>query len=221
MFLAAHHPSPVHSEVLMEAFWPSAEPKAARNNLHVAIYGLRRSFEDCGCSTQHVVFDSDFYGFATNLTIATDVDAFEAAATRGAASDERGNTGGAITAYREALSLYRGAYVENDPYAEWAQNERRRLHGRLCRLLDDLSRLELGLGDLGACVATAMRLIEIDPYDEIAHRRLMRAYARMGRHHLAIEAYEAFATRIASELESFPETETQSLVSRIRHRGAV
>ena len=151
MFLAAHHPSPVHSEVLMEAFWPSAEPKAARNNLHVAIYGLRRSFEDCGCSTQHVVFDSDFYGFATNLTIATDVDAFEAAATRGAASDERGNTGGAITAYREALSLYRGAYVENDPYAEWAQNERRRLHGRLCRLLDDLSRLELGLGDLGAC----------------------------------------------------------------------
>ena len=221
MFLAAHHPSPVHSEVLMDAFWPSAKPKAARNSLHVAIYGLRRSFEDCGCSTQHVVFDSDFYGFAANLTIATDVDAFEAAATRGTALAERGNTDSAITAYREALSLYRGVYVENDPYADWAQNERRRLHGRLCRLLDDLSRLEIALGDLGSCVTTTMRLIEIDPYDEAAHRRLMRAYALMGRHHLAIEVYEAFATRIASELESLPEAETQSLVSRVRHRGAV
>lgn len=35
--------------------------------------------------------------------------------------------------YREALSRYRGSYVENDPYAEWAQNERRRLHSRLYR----------------------------------------------------------------------------------------
>lgn len=221
ILLAAHHPSPVHSEVLMDAFWPSSDPKAARNNLHVAVYGLRRSFEDSGCSTPHVVFENDCYGFAANLTVSTDVQAFEAAAARGVAIAKRGDTQGALAAYREALSLYSGAYLENDPYSEWAQIERIRLQRKLCDVLDDLGSDEMATGDLGSCVASTMRLIELDPYDERAHRRLMRAYARLGRHHLAITLYETFALRSASELKSFPQDETQSLVSRIRHRRPV
>jgi hypothetical protein len=42
-YLATHRAQPVPKEVLMEVFWPQAEPDAARNNLNVAIYGLRRA----------------------------------------------------------------------------------------------------------------------------------------------------------------------------------
>ena len=220
-YLAARHPSPVHSEILMESFWADAEPEAARNNLHVAVYGVRRSFEDDGCSRSHVVFDSDCYALDPDIVVTTDVQEFDATAVTSSRLAAHGDLDGSAAAARRAVSLYGGDFIEHDPYAEWALPERRRLHRRLCDLLDELGQQELETGDVGSCIASTLRLVDLEPYHERAHARLMRAYARSGRQHLAIEVYENLVGRLSAELQTVPDPATQLLASRVRQRIAV
>jgi DNA-binding SARP family transcriptional activator len=42
-FLLLHRRAAVTRDVLMDTFWPTASPEAARNNLHVALSGVRQA----------------------------------------------------------------------------------------------------------------------------------------------------------------------------------
>ena len=42
-YLVTHRDKPVPRDVLMDVFWPHASPEAARNSLHVALSGVRRT----------------------------------------------------------------------------------------------------------------------------------------------------------------------------------
>jgi hypothetical protein len=60
-FLVTQRERPVGKEILMELFWPNADPYAARNNLNVAIYGLRQAFAKIRRSCSVVLFQDDRY----------------------------------------------------------------------------------------------------------------------------------------------------------------
>ena len=51
---------PVPRDRLMDLLWPGSTPASARNNLNVAIYGLRRALE-AGAPGPHVVFRDGAY----------------------------------------------------------------------------------------------------------------------------------------------------------------
>lgn len=82
--------------------------------------------------------------------------------------------------------------------------------------LRDLAEHHGRLGDGELVEKTVQRLTEIDPYDEVAHRQIMRALADRGQRAAALHHYEALRTTLAEELGVAPEPETAALAARIR-----
>jgi DNA-binding SARP family transcriptional activator len=64
-------------------------------------------------------------------------------------------------------------------------------------------------------IRTAQRLLEVEPLNEAAHRRLMLAFARTGRVSLALRQFLACRRALVVELGVEPSDETSRLQARI------
>ncbi|MGH3753540.1 MAG: AfsR/SARP family transcriptional regulator [Pseudonocardiaceae bacterium] len=192
---------------LLEAFWPEVAPGAARNRLQVAVSGLRRAL--CGVTNLHVIeYAEGGYRINPELRVDVDVERFEAALSMARSAERSGDLDGALIAYREALELYRGDFVSDAPYEQWTLLPRETLRLTYIDALDRVSRIQLSAGRLDDCIAVGLRMLDVDPCREDAHRLLMRCYASRGQAYQATRQYE-FCCRILKrilEVEPAPET---------------
>jgi len=120
-----------------------------------------------------------------------------------------------------AADLYRGELLDGltvrDPaFEEWLRTERARLRDRAAQALQRLLERESGED----AVATAQRLLALDPLDEATHRTLMRLYAEAGDRRMAIKQYESCREVLDAELGLRPEAATERLIEEIRGRDA-
>jgi two-component SAPR family response regulator len=103
---------------------------------------------------------------------------------------------GDISKLDEAEALYRGDFLEEDVYEDWAQpmrEEARALYMSLLRRRTELAD-QLGV-DQG--IAARLRILELDPWDEEAHLGLVSALDAAGRHGEARRARRRYASRMA------------------------
>ena len=70
-----------------------------------------------------------------------------------------------------ATNLYRGDFLADEPYAEWALAERDRFQELAGRALRALIELRLAVDDLEGAARHARRLADTEPYDNDAQRR--------------------------------------------------
>jgi DNA-binding SARP family transcriptional activator len=197
---------------LLEEFWPDVPAAAARNRLQVAVSGLRRALLDV---TRLNVVEFAEGGYRINPTLRVEVDSvrFEQALRAAAAAERAGDPDAARAGYREALQLYRGDFAADAPFEQWTLLPRESLRIRLVDALDRLSRLELAADRVDDCIATAQRMLELDPCREDAHRLLMRCYARQGRVYRALQQYEFCSRVLHATVDVGPAAETE----RLRH----
>jgi DNA-binding SARP family transcriptional activator len=217
-YLLLHRGHPTPKEVLMELFWPDAAASAARNNLNVAVHGLRRFLRGVDGPDMYVLFQDNAYLLNPAVDVWVDLDEFE---RRTAAATElriRGDVLGAVRELEIAEALYRGALFEDDPYEDWTTLPRRAAEDRYVETLGALSEGYRELGDDGACIRVARKVLDVQPTSEVAHRDLMRCYARLGQHHLALRQYRDCAERLRSELDIAPGPETVRLYGEVRAR---
>jgi DNA-binding SARP family transcriptional activator len=186
-------------EVLMDVFWPESPPEASRNSLNVAIHGLRRTLRTV-TSLPVIQHNGGAYGIHPDLRLWLDVEEFESRVENGRRREEAGDADRATREYESADGLYRGDFLADGLYEEWAALTRD--HLRLAHLdaLSRLSNLHFGAGRYAACAALCQRIIECDPCREDAHRWLMRCYSRQGQPHLALLQYRACVQALAAEL---------------------
>jgi DNA-binding SARP family transcriptional activator len=215
-YLIAHRERPVAKEILMELFWPEMDPDAARNNLNVAIYGLRQALRQTRPSFSHVLFQDDSYLLNPDLQIWVDYEAFIEHFTAARALERREEWMTAIQEYRAAEALYQGEFLEEDRYEDWLIPRRQRLQDDYLNLLDRLSRYYLNQEDYGACTTVCRKTLTIDSCREEAHRRLMRCYSQQGQPYLALRQYHLCVERLKEELEAAPTGATTMLYDAIR-----
>ncbi len=60
-YLISHRERPSHREILMELFWPEADPEFARRNLHQAIFNLRQTLQTGCAHLAHIWFEDGCY----------------------------------------------------------------------------------------------------------------------------------------------------------------
>ncbi len=72
---------------------------------------------------------------------------------------------------------------------------------------------------LEPAIRTALRLVALDLLQEVAHRALMRLYARAGRRGAALRQYQECVSVVQRELGAEPEAETRQLYQSILRRG--
>jgi DNA-binding SARP family transcriptional activator len=215
-YLVIHRGRPVLKDTLMDVFWPEAGVNAARNNLNVAIHGLRRFLRHAHRDVSHVVFRDGCYSIDPDLSLWVDTEEFDRLADAGAAHDRAGRLPEAVRDLHAAEVLYQGGLFDDDPYDEWMLPRRRELQDRYVAVLERLGELYSAIDDDRACVEVARKVLAVEPYREAAHRELMRCYARQGQRHLALRQYLECARTLAEALDTEPDSTTVALYEQIR-----
>ncbi len=219
-YLVTHREPCPPKEMLMELFWPESSPASARNNLNVAVHGLRKAFRAV-TRTPVIVLADRRYRISPDIDVWLDVSEFEGRVDRARGLDRAGDLVAATREYEAAVAVYRGDFLADDPYEDWPILPREHLRLRHLDALDRLGGLYFGSGRYAASAEVCRRLIEGDPCREEAHRRLMRAYSRQGQPHLALLQFRTCARLLAVELGASVDPSTVALRDRIQRHEPV
>jgi hypothetical protein len=111
------HDRPVPRDHLMDMLWPGSTSASARNNLNVAVYGLRRALE-AGAPGPYVLFRDGAYQLAPDRSVWLDVRMFGDACARGVRAQRDGRLAQAERLLRDAVTLYGGPLFADDTEGE-------------------------------------------------------------------------------------------------------
>jgi DNA-binding SARP family transcriptional activator len=140
-----------------------------------------------------------------------DVDDYDEAISQGLEAASRGDEEFAVERLVDALALYRGDFLADEPYVDWALDERDRLHNLAGRALRALTKIMLGRHDLDAAAEYLEQLAELEPLDADTHRDLLAVWLAQGRRTEASRRYAIFRTRMLREFGEEPEFQLQDL----------
>ncbi len=153
--LIARRGRPVTREALMELLWPGEDPGKLSNRLSVALATLR------GVLGPEVLVQAESGAVAVDLEVVeVDVERFLRAGPE------------------EAVSLYRGDFLEEDLYEDWAADLREEAREAYAGAVRTLAAAATG----DEAVRLHLRLLELDRWDAEAHRALIAQLEADGRH---------------------------------------
>jgi predicted ATPase/DNA-binding SARP family transcriptional activator len=202
---------------VLDLLWPDATPESADQALRKAVHLLRRVLEPglkSGRGSAYLMVSGDLISLQPGIDLWVDVVAFESslASTRATQPPHR------RAHLRQALSLYTGDLLQDEPYAAWASTARERLRHLHRQAVLDLATLNLDAGEPAESVPLLERLLDADLTDEPLVRALMRALAVTGRNDEAIRLYHRSSVALREDLDVAPEAETQDLFDEITSR---
>jgi DNA-binding SARP family transcriptional activator len=206
----------IPKDALLELLWPGAEPEIASRRLRVVIHTLRRHLAALGPGGEDVLLTLD-NGYLLNprMRVRTDVDEFERRRASGWRMHRAGLLEGAYQEFEEAEALYRGDYVEDEPYAEWTFLRRETLRDAYISVLSMLSQISLEWEDYTGAIIWAQKLLAQDSCNEGAYRLLIASHIGLGQHNRAAHWYGLCARALGSELGIQPSTRTRALLEKI------
>lgn len=196
-FLVAERHRTVHSDEIVERLWPDADRPDSRG-LRYFVHVLREQLEPDGAPAPPSSFVlATRGGYRLDLErVWIDATAFEELVTAGLGACERGDDAAGLDQVKRGLELYRGDFLADERYADWAQGERDRLHQIASDGLRVLAGNDERSGDLEAAAASLTRLADLDPYDVDVHRGLLILHLRCGRRSAALRCYQALHRRM-------------------------
>lgn len=185
-------------ERLMALLWSDRGEEQARASLRQALAEMRRALGE----PSPVRTEQDAVSLDPAL-LDVDALAFERLAQAGR--------------WEEAAALYGGPLldghgVHDGAFEDWLLVERTRLHDLAIDVLDRLAASQSG----AAAIATAQRLLQLEPAREATHRLLMRLYAAAGQRAQALRQCEHCRDILQRDLQARPDVETERLYREIQ-----
>lgn len=209
VYLAVHPGQRFSRLKVADLLWADEPETAARHSLRQALSAIRDAF-----GTDAIVSDDESIGCREG---SIDVDVFEF---------ERLARSRSLEAVEQADRMYRGEFLEGletgqPGFDEWLRCERERLREIARGMFGQILVQQALDPNLDTAIATALRLIRLDPFDEAANRNLMLLYVRQGRMSRAIRHFHWFASCLREELGIPPDQESVALYEAIcAGRGA-
>jgi DNA-binding SARP family transcriptional activator len=216
-YLIAHRGRPSPKDILMDLFWRDADPEAARNNLNVAMYGLRQAMRAARPDFSHVLFQDDHYLLNPAMGVWVDVEEFVQRYETGQTLERKDRLAEAVQEYEAAEGLYQGDLFEEDLYQDWLIPRREGLKDTYLVILSRLSRYHLKEKRYATSIHLCRKILAEDNCREDAHRCLMRCYSRQGQRNLALRQYHLCVETLARMLDIPPTPETLALYQQIRN----
>ncbi len=209
----------VNRDQIVEALWPEVDPEKARGNLWQSVYYLRRALEpdlkDLRAS-RYVRSAEDTYRLEPGEGHTCDLVDFEESireADRVAAARRERM---AEPLYQRALDLYKGEFLAESPYEEFAAGEREHLRDLFLHASTKLVELYVSSRRWAQCLPICRLGLKEDPYHEELSYHLIRALISLGHRRKAVEAYRELEQRMTGELNLVPSARMQALVEMIR-----
>ena len=214
-FLAAEKERPHSRETLAGLLWPDYPNPSALTYLRNALSNLRQVIGDAQAQPGYLVITRGSIQLNPASSLWIDLRAFEELI--GKTEDPQSQ----ITSLQSAIALYRGPFLDgfscdSSAFEEWALTRRERVNRQLRDALSRLAGAYAQRGENMQSIQTARRLLELEPWDEAAHRLVMQGLARSGQRSAALAQYEACRRILQQELGVEPAAETQALLDTIR-----
>ncbi len=200
---------PVHREELCELIWPQLGPDRAAGALRTTLHDLRRALHpelEATSPASVIVADGETVALVLGEKDQLDLRRLLAIADDPAAS---------LADLQAAEDLWRGAFLPESPYEDWAATPRQRFDDAHRSIV---ARLAQALTEAGRPEAAALRwrsLIAMEPEHEGWHRGLISAYAASGERALALRQFHACRTTLRREQGIEPGAATQALYRRL------
>jgi two-component SAPR family response regulator len=202
--LVARRNHPLPKEVLAEQFWPDSSQRRSLKNLYQAVSDIRKVFRtELGIEGE--VFERSGAQLALNpeLECWHDLEEFERALESGKTHWQQGDKGRSREAWKEAVRLYRGPYLQ-ECTLEWALTTQRHYQLQMEQVLENLSAACLELNFPLETVEFSQRLLEWDPCHQNAHNLIMEAYIQEGRPEEAVRQHDRLSRLLQMEFQSEP-----------------
>lgn len=205
---------PHRREKLADLLWPDAPAETARGNLRRTLHDLRKALATVGVGDDFFVTSKNLLGFDRGSPYWLDVDAFSPLApASGADNIERLEQQWAL--YREGF--LRGLSLPDAPdFENWLEVRREAVQRQALQLLKRLIQCHEQHGQVARAIVLLHKEIELDPWAEDAHRRLMQLLARDGQTAASLTQFETCRALLQRELGLEPEPQTLALVQAIR-----
>ncbi|MBQ1023838.1 tetratricopeptide repeat protein [Micromonospora sp. C95] len=197
--LAARRGRPVPREQLGELLWPDQDPGRVSHRLSVALSTLRSVLDpDRRAPTDHFVVAAHASLTLDLGHVELDIEQFVTDAAHGLRLVEQGAVEDARTVLLLTEQLYRGDFLEDTAYEDWAtptRDEARRVYLRVVRTLASLARQRCQLDET---VRLLSRALEVEPHDERVHGEFVGTLVAAGRHGEADLAYRRYADAMSA-----------------------
>jgi DNA-binding SARP family transcriptional activator/type II secretory pathway predicted ATPase ExeA len=196
----AMHPKQTHlRDKLATLLLDDAPAEQARLSLRQTLFAIRHALP-----SDPVLLEGDSVAFAAEA-VNVDVSEFELASR----SDDPEKL-------ERAAALYQGDLLEGispgpTQFEEWLRAERERLHELALEALAKLLAHRIKLGATEPAIETALRLLSLDPLQEVTHRALMSLHACQGRRAAALRQYQLCVDILQRELGVEPEEATKQV----------
>ncbi len=203
----------VASDRIAESLWPEAGPDEARSRLRYYVHALRERLEPDRAHrspARFVVARRGAYYFDTS-GVWIDADEFERETRAGLAAFDQGFLKPAATHLASAMRLYQGNFLAEDPYAEWALDERERLRELAGRALRAQVGIQMQMENLEVAADHARRLADMEPFDADVQKLFIELCLKRGRHSEAFRRYTVLRKRLLSSFGQEPDFDLAGL----------
>ncbi len=210
VFLAVEADKPHARQSLAGLLWPDYTNRSALNNLRSALANLRQAIGDQQSQPPFLIINRDTIQFNSNSDHWLDLKCLQ---------DLPGLT---IEKLEQAVSACRGSFLEgfsltdSPPFEEWLLYKREQTNRQTLGALQRLAVHYEGLGDYARTITYTRQRLELEPWDEDAHRQMMRVLACSGQRSAALMQYETCRQLLKDELGVEPGRATTTLYENIR-----
>jgi predicted ATPase/DNA-binding SARP family transcriptional activator len=222
-YLALHADVLCRRETLAGLLWPEQPEAEARHNLRQALSRLRHAIGDRSTNPPFLLITRQTIQLNPEADTWLDVAAFDdlIAACQGHRHRRLEACRSCMRRLGEAVELYQGDllsgfFLSSEPFEEWLVAEREQRHRQTLDALRHLAAYHERRGDQERVQDYARRQLALEPWQEEAHRQLMRALALSGQRTAALAQYETCYQVLLEELGVEPDRETTALYECIR-----
>lgn len=223
-FLAVEADRPHQRDALAGLFWPEQPDQVARSNLRQALANLRQALGDHEATPPFLLITRTTLQFNQASDAELDLARFLALLAACETHNHRRAESCVSCAERleQAVALYRGSFLaefflgDSAEFEAWVVLRRESVHQRAVVALDALVLFHERRGDYERARSYAQRQLELDPWREETHRRLMRLLLLRGDRSAALAQYEACRRVLADELGVEPDEATTALYLQLR-----
>jgi predicted ATPase/DNA-binding SARP family transcriptional activator/Tfp pilus assembly protein PilF len=216
LFYLLHRPFVTKEQIGLD-LWPDISTEQLRANFHRTLFYLRKALG----RADWILYTQGTYAFNQDQGYWYDVAVFEDHIKQASRSgllttlppDKRPQ---AINHLEAAVDLWRGDYLEDLNTEQWAIYPREALRQAYLAAMIDLGQLFFIEARYQQAAAIFQRILSVDDLLELAHRELMRCFARQNEVGQALRHYQQLRQLLNDELGSEPSRETQLLYERLR-----
>lgn len=208
----AAEPRRIEREMLADILWPDALPDAWDGALSAIVSKLRRTLARADLGAALEAADGCY---ELRLPPGSWIDLREAvnAIDRAEGDLRRGDTASAWSNATVASAIFRRRFLPGEA-GPWVEGMRRRLLDYELRTHDVLAAVWIARGDPTTAMESARRAVDLAPFRETTHARLMEVQLAAGNRAEAIRTYEVLRALLADTMGIEPGERVQALYER-------